>query len=193
MQHKIHSAEKVYVQEFIVVSGVAGISQSSALVCSLLHPSFSTNFPLLSLLWFFHTLFLYSFILLHTKDILRLGTKKGREKKKFVGNKKKRICLQKKSFGFSSFFSQYVQKIYKNLQKFVRLQKKNEFFDFKLVIYAIYICIIHTQLYNICRCVCVCFVYVCLLRDTREVAKEREEEKARGAALASSPLLSTAP
>lgn len=85
MQHKIHSAEKVYVQEFIVVSRVAGISQSSALVCILLYPPLFTIFPLLSLLWFFHTLFLYSFILLHTKDILSLGTKKGREKKRLCG------------------------------------------------------------------------------------------------------------
>lgn len=85
--------------------------------------------------------------------------------------------LAKKKFWFFIFFSQYVQKIYKNLQKFVRLQKKNEFFDFRLVIYAIYICIIHTQLYNICGCVCVCFVYVCLLRDMREAAKERERKR----------------
>lgn len=85
MQHKIHSAEKVYVQEFIVVSKVTGISQSSALVCSLLYPPLFTIFPLLSLLWFFHTLFLYSFILLHTKDILRLGTKKRERKKRLCG------------------------------------------------------------------------------------------------------------
>lgn len=158
-------------------------------MCSLLYPPLQ-HLPLAQFALVFHTLFLYSFILLHTKDILRLGTKKGREKKDFVGNKKKDL-LAKKKFWVFIFFSQYVQKIYKNLQKFVRLQKKNEFFlfcfDFKLVIYAIYICIMHTHLYNICGCVCVLYMSVCCGTCERQLQREGERKRRQEVLLQSPP------